>query len=170
MITCEDIERMWERVRATPPVIRMLRGDGVLVEIMPDVEMRFIRPGGRMRSHAHLISNLDEEGGDVSKPKWSSSFYAGAAEAALREADEAAKFDFRSRAEQFAMAARDIAVLEAINAKLLEVLEEMDKALEECVFEIDTRYGPPGSNRIDRELIERARAALAKARKVGYRD
>lgn len=45
MITCEDIERMWARVRVTPPVIRMLRGDGVLVEIMPDGEMRFIRPG-----------------------------------------------------------------------------------------------------------------------------
>ena len=45
VITREDIERMWERVRATPPVIRMFRGDGVLVEIMPDGELRFIRPG-----------------------------------------------------------------------------------------------------------------------------
>src|SRR5690606_35604166 len=45
VITREDIERMWARVLATPPVIRMLRGDGVLVEIMPDGEMRFIRPG-----------------------------------------------------------------------------------------------------------------------------
>ena len=45
VIRYEDIERMWERVRATPPAIRMLRGDGVLVEVMPDGEMRFIRPG-----------------------------------------------------------------------------------------------------------------------------
>ena len=44
MITREDIERMWERVRATPPAIRMLRGDGVLVEIMPEGELRFILP------------------------------------------------------------------------------------------------------------------------------
>lgn len=99
----------------------------------------------------------ESEGGDVSKPKWSSSFYAGAAEAARREADEAAKFDFRARAAQLAMAARDIAALESINAELVEVLAE-------CVDRIDTFYGPPGSNHIDRELIARARAVLAKAR------
>lgn len=47
--TAEDvityIERMWEQINAPPARIRMLRGDGVLVEIMPDGEMRFIRPG-----------------------------------------------------------------------------------------------------------------------------
>lgn len=92
----------------------------------------------------------------MSKPKWSSSFYAGAAEAAKREA-EAAKFNFQARAAQLAMAARDIAALESINAELVE-------ALAECVDRIDTFYGPPGSNHIDRELIARARAALAKAK------
>lgn len=45
VITYEDIERMWEQISAPPARIRMLRGDGVLVEIMPDGEMRFIRPG-----------------------------------------------------------------------------------------------------------------------------
>lgn len=42
--------------------------------------------------------------------------------------------------------------------------QDLYEALDECVYEIDTRYGPPGSNRIDRELIERARAAMAKAK------
>src|SRR5690606_40836668 len=45
VITYEDIERMWEQISAPPARIRMLRGDGVLVEVMPDGELRFIRPG-----------------------------------------------------------------------------------------------------------------------------
>ena len=44
VISREDIERMWEQISAPPARIRMLRGDGVLVEIMPDGELRFIRP------------------------------------------------------------------------------------------------------------------------------
>lgn len=40
----EDIERLWEHVSATPPAIRRWRGDGVLVEIMLDGELRFLRP------------------------------------------------------------------------------------------------------------------------------
>lgn len=44
VIRYEDIERLCERVRATPPAIRRWRGDGVLVEIMPDGELRFLRP------------------------------------------------------------------------------------------------------------------------------
>ena|SRR5690606_29610049 len=59
-----------------------------------------------------------------------------------RERDEA-----RAEVERFRAAAQDLC-----------------EALAECVDRIDTFYGPPGSNRIDRELIARVRAALAKAR------
>lgn len=48
--------------------------------------------------------------------------------------------------------------------KLRAVVQDLCEVLDECVYEIDTRYGPPGSNNIDRELIERAYAALEKAR------
>jgi len=48
--------------------------------------------------------------------------------------------------------------------RLRAVVQDLCKVLDECVWEIDTRYGPPGSNNIDRELIERAYAALAKAK------
>lgn len=48
---------------------------------------------------------------------------------------------------------------------LRAVVQDLCEVLDECVFEIDTRYGgPPGSNNIDRELIERAYAAMAKAK------
>ena len=43
-------------------------------------------------------------------------------------------------------------------------VQDLCEVLDECVYEIDTRYGPPGSNNIDRDLIERAYAVLAKAR------
>lgn len=48
--------------------------------------------------------------------------------------------------------------------RLRAVVQDLCEVLEECVYEIDTRYGPPGSNNIDRELIERARAVMAKAK------
>lgn len=51
--------------------------------------------------------------------------------------------------------------------RLRAVVQDLCEVLEECVDEIDTFYGPPGSNRIDRELIARARAVLAKARGEG---
>ena len=108
------------------------------------------------------------KGGDVSKPKRSSSFYAGAAEAAKREADEAAKFNFQCRAAQLAMAARDIAALESINAELVEALEEMDAALTqlEAIYISDF---DPGAVDAARPMWlnvahEKVRAALAKAR------
>ena len=49
--------------------------------------------------------------------------------------------------------------------RLRAAVRDLCEVLDECVYDIDTRYGgPPGSNNIDRELIERAYAALAKAR------
>jgi len=49
--------------------------------------------------------------------------------------------------------------------KLRAVVQDLCEVLDECVYDIDTRYGgPPGSNNIDRELIERAQAAMAKAK------
>lgn len=50
------------------------------------------------------------------------------------------------------------------DAHLIAAAPDLYEALAECVDRIDTFYGPPGSNHIDRELIARARAALAKAR------
>lgn len=47
--------------------------------------------------------------------------------------------------------------------RLRAVVQDLCEVLDECVFEIDGHYGGP-PNRIDHELIERARAALAKAR------
>ena len=49
--------------------------------------------------------------------------------------------------------------------RLRAVVRDLCEVLDECVYNIDTRYGgPPGSNNIDRELIERAQAAMAKAK------
>ena len=49
--------------------------------------------------------------------------------------------------------------------RLRAAAQDLCEALAECVYDIDTRYGgPPGSNNIDRELIERAYAAMAKAK------
>lgn len=50
------------------------------------------------------------------------------------------------------------------DARLIAAAPDLYEALVECVDRIDTFYGPPGSNRIDHELIVRARAALAKAK------
>jgi len=47
--------------------------------------------------------------------------------------------------------------------RLRAVVQDLCEVLDECVYEIDGHYGGP-PNRIDHELIERARAALAKAR------
>ena len=109
----------------------------------------------------------------MSKPKWNSSFYAGAAEAARREADEAAKFDFRGRAAQLAMAARDIAALESINAELVEALEEMDSALARLEAIYISDFDPEAVDAARPTWLnaahEKARAALAEARGQGYR-
>lgn len=43
-------------------------------------------------------------------------------------------------------------------------MSELYEVFEECIDLIDTFYGPPGSNNIDRDLIVRARAILAKVR------
>lgn len=50
------------------------------------------------------------------------------------------------------------------DARLIAAAPDLYEALVECVDRIDTFYGPPGSNNIDRELIERAHAAMAKAK------
>ena len=52
-------------------------------------------------------------------------------------------------------------------ARQFAAAPDLYEALAECVDLIDSFYGPPGSNRIDRELIARARAALEKARGEG---
>ncbi len=107
----------------------------------------------------------------MSKPKWNSSFYEGAAEAARREADEAAKFDFRDRAAQLAMAARDIAALESINAELVEALEEMVAALARLEAIYINDFDPEAVDAARPTWLnaayEKARAALAKARGKG---
>src|SRR5690606_26983943 len=61
----------------------------------------------------------------------------------------------RARVE-YVIAERDEARAEV--ERLRAVVRDLCEVLEECVDEIDTFYGPPGSNRIDRELIARARA------------
>lgn len=49
-------------------------------------------------------------------------------------------------------------------ARQFAAAPELYEALVECVDRIDTFYGPSGTNHIDRKLITRARAVLAKAR------
>lgn len=49
-------------------------------------------------------------------------------------------------------------------ARQFAAAPDLYEALAGCVDRIDTFQGPPGSNRIDRELIARARAAIAKAK------
>lgn len=55
-------------------------------------------------------------------------------------------------------------------ARQFAAAPDLYKALTECVDRIDTFYGPPGSNHIDRELIARALAALGKARGEKYKE
>lgn len=77
--------------------------------------------------------------------------------AALAAERNAADFEIKRVTRERDKARAEVERLRAAAQDLCEVLDE-------CVYEIDTRYGPPGSNRIDRELIARARAALAKAK------